>query len=233
MRGKHRDAARTGGETRIIPAHAGQTAAGCARPRPRPDHPRACGANMQGFARGLSNGGSSPRMRGKQRRLLLPGAVVRIIPAHAGQTSAPTRHFPTCSDHPRACGANPWLEGTLAQVGGSSPRMRGKQAQAHELPRSGRIIPAHAGQTRAWWNARARGSDHPRACGANIRRTMSATTPNGSSPRMRGKHSSHAVDVLATRIIPAHAGQTICHMVDFQDDADHPRACGANALMND
>ena len=106
MRGKHDGFQIAGLDGRIIPAHAGQTNACPYGKRSKPDHPRACGANALSAAVRSVISGSSPRMRGKQRGVRIGNGGVRIIPAHAGQTSA--NHVPLffCSDHPRACGAN-------------------------------------------------------------------------------------------------------------------------------
>ena len=52
-----------------------------------PDHPRACGANQSGRVGFGRAGGSSPRMRGKPTACRRSAARMRIIPAHAGQTS--------------------------------------------------------------------------------------------------------------------------------------------------
>ena len=71
---------------RIIPAHAGQTPAMPHRAGSSPDHPRACGANLKSRRESLGLTGSSPRMRGKLRRLGRTMGHRRIIPAHAGQT---------------------------------------------------------------------------------------------------------------------------------------------------
>ena len=92
--------------SRIIPAHAGQTHAGHAAFMFDADHPRACGANHMSFGRSVIQVGSSPRMRGKRYGEANGTVTMRIIPAHAGQTS--TRGVPSTStsDHPRACGAN-------------------------------------------------------------------------------------------------------------------------------
>ena len=73
-------------DTRIIPAHAGQTSVSMPAGVSNPDHPRACGANETILPPRHVQIGSSPRMRGKP---LICGAkpnCVRIIPAHAGQT---------------------------------------------------------------------------------------------------------------------------------------------------
>ena len=87
MRGKPHRATGPFHAVRIIPAHAGQTGERPSNARPLADHPRACGANLQlveGF--GGSFFGSSPRMRGKLLNCATPVEILRIIPAHAGQT---------------------------------------------------------------------------------------------------------------------------------------------------
>ena len=71
---------------RIIPAHAGQTRHHQTCRRPRPDHPRACGANKRSVDLQGSGVGSSPRMRGKHDVSKGARQRRRIIPAHAGQT---------------------------------------------------------------------------------------------------------------------------------------------------
>ena len=91
---------------RIIPAHAGQTGGRWRLRRARPDHPRACGANTVQGAAFAGVVGSSPRMRGKHVLGDTPFVRIRIIPAHAGQTSTPMSVPCSISDHPRACGAN-------------------------------------------------------------------------------------------------------------------------------
>ena len=126
MRGKRVTV--TGGDTdsRIIPAHAGQT------PRLIPavgfqaDHPRACGANLSNACDLTNPYGSSPRMRGKQQRSQPLQPRLRIIPAHAGQTQIIPHNPPMTPDHPRACGANNSVLSRSNPGYGSSPRMRGK-----------------------------------------------------------------------------------------------------------
>ena len=167
-------------------------------------------------------------MRGKPARGLSRKGRPRIIPAHAGQTTWRSCAASNPADHPRACGANKGAGGNLNGRYGSSPRMRGKPHQRVMPPAGRRIIPAHAGQTRALARPDQRRTDHPRACGANSSGAFSMIRLIGSSPRMRGKRvGSVPVGILA-RIIPAHAGQTQSHQRNGKEDADHPRACGAN-----
>ena len=106
MRGKHTCGAVVIVNVRIIPAHAGQTAARVRTSHPHKDHPRACGANEAGHRLDSDRQGSSPRMRGKRHRLGVGTLRSRIIPAHAGQTPALNGIMWSSSDHPRACGAN-------------------------------------------------------------------------------------------------------------------------------
>ena len=147
MRGKPQAGHRRAHWLRIIPAHAGQTAALTGMGLAYADHPRTCGANPCHIPFTWLMVGSSPHMRGKRTVRDLRTPHRRIIPAHAGQTLLPltSRHVRT--DHPRTCGAN--ADETLAHLHqvGSSPHMRGKPVRSGRPTRRVRIIPAHAGQT--------------------------------------------------------------------------------------
>ena len=173
--------------------------------------------------------GSSPRMRGKLNYVINKANEIRIIPAHAGQTYRFLVPLGPDSDHPRACGANTLCFVRLTGDFGSSPRMRGKQVLPLTLGVERRIIPAHAGQTGCRRAGACRIADHPRACGANTRGTVSGLKRNGSSPRMRGKPRPMRPHGRRHRIIPAHAGQTCSVTRRRRAGSDHPRACGANA----
>ena len=167
-------------------------------------------------------------MRGKRSGWRTNPTASRIIPAHAGQTTNDVTFASRDTDHPRACGANGAGGQGQGRERGSSPRMRGKRVRPARERRAGRIIPAHAGQTRWGWPVVGAWSDHPRACGANLADGFRPVVDAGSSPRMRGK----LIDVAAmdgeVRIIPAHAGQTGFGVGAIIFHPDHPRACGAN-----
>ena len=126
MRGKLFGTPDTWNHPRIIPAHAGQTHRQTIRDSSRADHPRACGANQLRQSRYSPPGGSSPRMRGKRFVPWDTQPILRIIPAHAGQTRNACMNGPAFSDHPRACGANSGSRLPSTSTSGSSPRMRGK-----------------------------------------------------------------------------------------------------------
>ena len=86
VRGKRGRRLRRRPDRRIIPARAGQTAAGARGRAGWPDHPRACGANKTISKNEGITDGSSPRVRGKHRRRTFACPLLRIIPARAGQT---------------------------------------------------------------------------------------------------------------------------------------------------
>ena len=229
MRGKPSTRGLQGTRRRIIPAHAGQTTSGLPGSVTSSDHPRACGANVEMHASLGSHVGSSPRMRGKLICRFCRRCRMRIIPAHAGQTTRTTSCPARYPDHPRACGANLGKIGSLFGSFGSSPRMRGKR-RPRPCPRTPvRIIPAHAGQTNSVPAKRSSHADHPRACGANGQQFLTNLGTFGSSPRMRGKPRLERDDSRTRRIIPAHAGQTSRTPTPTPTVSDHPRACGANA----
>ena len=170
-------------------------------------------------------------MRGKLRHRHRQHAGRRIIPARAGQTAGHSRIGAPCTDHPRACGANCGIDIANTQADGSSPRVRGKRSSSSLSARRSRIIPARAGQTSCSVLQVNRRADHPRACGANDMRKLRSFAKDGSSPRVRGKHRRVLAGRLATRIIPARAGQTTAHRDVTRTASDHPRACGANTLL--
>ena len=111
--------------------------------------------------------------------------------------------------------------------------MRGKPRQVQSSGTPVRIIPARAGQTRTTGRPSPPATDHPRACGANLTGGRPDDTVGGSSPRVRGKLGSGALNELNERIIPARAGQTIQASAPEAYAPDHPRACGANWLTSD
>ncbi len=171
-------------------------------------------------------------MRGKLMCTGRGSVSARIIPAHAGQTVEQGVDGVEFADHPRACGANAETRFDYVAHRGSSPRMRGKLTVLGDAIGQVRIIPAHAGQTPGARVCVALVADHPRACGANSSLPCSLLPAVGSSPRMRGKLDGFTAAAKPARIIPAHAGQTAFGSSRRRGEADHPRACGANARID-
>ena len=106
------------------------------------------------------------------------------------------------------------------------PRMRGTPVILMTGWRRIRIIPAHAGNSRQRAAVDGWMADHPRACGELNVYGVYSTVADGSSPRMRGTRDCHYRALTVSRIIPAHAGNSMCRITTIQCSSDHPRACG-------
>ena len=71
----------------ITPAHAGKSAEYIDNTKHTEDHPRTCGEKSAKSMFFLSEEGSPPHMRGKERCLNSVQMPLRITPAHAGKRS--------------------------------------------------------------------------------------------------------------------------------------------------
>ena len=91
----------------LIPAHAGKTSGAELSPSSDEAHPRSRGENVFMIVVVATLTGSSPLTRGKHVGRQSVIVSVRLIPAHAGKTTRPTR--PPCrrEAHPRSRGENP------------------------------------------------------------------------------------------------------------------------------
>ena len=88
----------------ITPAHAGNSAGGGLFFCVVRDHPRTCGEQYRlkmHFNRVL---GSPPHMRGTVALGCVIGVLLRITPAHAGNSTDGLQRFILSEDHPRTCG---------------------------------------------------------------------------------------------------------------------------------
>ena len=132
--------------------------------------------------------GSSPLTRGKQGHLHASAGQARLIPAHAGKTTRPTRRPCRREAHPRSRGENHLVPGTTFRYHGSSPLTRGKPPQDSGLACPLRLIPAHAGKTRLATLPLVLREAHPRSRGENFALDSRRRTQLGSSPLTRGKH---------------------------------------------
>ena len=165
-------------------------------------------------------------MRGTRERTSGAAGLVRIIPAHAGNSTRSPCLTCRTTDHPRACGELFSVAMNTGSVCGSSPRMRGTLQCVHGRPPQVRIIPAHAGNSPTRSCRADSGRDHPRACGELGNLTCSDNPHRGSSPRMRGTPVPTSPSSRVPRIIPAHAGNSPWPPPTGHQGADHPRACG-------
>ena len=206
MRGTLRRDRFAGVDLRIIPAHAGNSAPPGSATRADPDHPRACGELALCLRHSSVFTGSSPRMRGTPELIWQRFGDDRIIPAHAGNSSATAVSMLTEPDHPRACGELCRTLSVGCIANGSSPRMRGTRTMRRSSSRTS--------------------TDHPRACGELSPSGALCAALYGSSPRMRGTLDVDRLFGGALRIIPAHAGNSCAAPSAIPPSPDHPRACG-------
>ena len=72
-------------------------------------------------------------------------AVLRITPAHAGNSPYQDLPSTSCRDHPRTCGEQASYQTNGDTCRGSPPHMRGTARVAPSAKAESRITPAHAG----------------------------------------------------------------------------------------
>ena len=214
----------------IIPAYAGSTCPRSASSGEGRDHPRVCGEHSLRCDFRNPRLGSSPRMRGA------PGEHIRdlvrqgIIPAYAGSTDAPREPRQLGEDHPRVCGEHSLRCDFRNPRLGSSPRMRGAHNERDDVELGVGIIPAYAGSTRRQLVFTYPHRDHPRVCGEHAPASTRRLVARGSSPRMRGAHTTGADNSFSDGIIPAYAGSTSERPSCRCRTWDHPRVCGEHRL---
>ena len=150
--------------------------------------------------------GSSPRLRGTERRRRIKKRLMRIIPAFAGNSCQEQQERRTGSDHPRVCG-----EQGAGEVHVEKPV---------------RIIPAFAGNSKAGKPTRRPAADHPRVCGEQCGDGGPRNPSRGSSPRLRGTDEAADAGDAGHRIIPAFAGNSDVPRPMLFHWPDHPRVCG-------
>ena len=152
---------------RLIPAHAGKTLGRRQPPVTYSAHPRSRGENLSDGHELACARGSSPLTRGKQRPRNARHEDARLIPAHAGKTSARV---------------------TRAFLPGAHLRSRGENVsfRFRREPLS-RLIPAHAGKTPVFTIALLYRRAHPRSRGENHTGLATPIPTTGSSPLTRGK----------------------------------------------
>ena len=207
-RGKRPHVRRLVGEERLIPAHAGKTGRAGLFPSSPEAHPRSRGENHFYLPRPKRPRGSSPLTRGKPVNNERAEGHSGLIPAHAGKTKtcgACLSHSPA---HPRSRGENELTDYVGDDDNGSSPLTRGKLVAALTALGIARLIPAHAGKTRARGVCRVAHAAHPRSRGENNGQPGQKLVLRGSSPLTRGKRRGDSRCFLRVRLIPAHAGKT-------------------------
>ena len=113
-------------------------------------------------------------------------ASLRIIPARAGFTPAPTATPPQDEDHPRSRGVYRSPDLTADTKDGSSPLARGLLGEVLTIKDIIGIIPARAGFTYSRRRRTRVRKDHPRSRGVYELSHLVCSDFEGSSPLARG-----------------------------------------------
>ena len=145
MRGTANQAGASLGVLGIIPACAGNRTSCFVTKQLLRDHPRVCGEQGQRVPPNPRKGGSSPRVRGTDSRLIFRCNNGGIIPACAGNRVSRVTKMHSRRDHPRVCGEQNSFAYMVRQSEGSSPRVRGTDDLRHTYATIAGIIPACAG----------------------------------------------------------------------------------------
>ena len=217
-RGKRRVPRRVFLREGLIPAHAGKTRCKSSKPTSATAHPRSRGENTCWPSTRSISRGSSPLTRGKRKHRRQSRRARRLIPAHAGKTSAMTLDAVHWWAHPRSRGENRAAFHRFAWWFGSSPLTRGKHHHDHpDRPPRG-LIPAHAGKTPRPAPRGASAWAHPRSRGENTSLRTRSALRVGSSPLTRGKPSGPLGSRGRSGLIPAHAGKTLPDLRFYRAD---------------
>ena len=162
----------TPGETRFIPACAGNGLTLPSPSSPRTVHPRVCGERLDPGDDQGQEFGSSPRVRGTDRWRAADRARRRFIPACAGNGSCCSSKRRCRPVHPRVCGERLRAGATSEPSTGSSPRVRGTATDGDRPRRMFRFIPACAGNGGVARALADKTTVHPRVCGERTNRML-------------------------------------------------------------
>ena len=119
--------------SRITPACAGNSRAGCYMYRRCEDHPRVCGEQKSMSLQTCILLGSPPRVRGTDKGYPCCRMRRRITPACAGNSGIISFICNFFKDHPRVCGEQPGGGAASPDRGGSPPRVRGTAAVLQDV----------------------------------------------------------------------------------------------------
>ena len=176
--------------------------------------------------------GSAPRLRGRDHLSSRIVTAYGISPAPAGKRSCGYALRSCRTDQPRACGEEDFMVAGCSRVGGSAPRLRGREFDTWAAHLPDRISPAPAGKSQVhgiqWDILR----DQPRACGEEVNLVGPANVLRGSAPRLRGRVRAIGRYHVRHWISPAPAGKSTQPGPNCLHVQDQPRACGEEPRTN-
>ena len=214
-----------------IPACAGEPRQGGHLRWPHWVYPRVCGGAMPGARMVAVRNGLSPRVRGShdQRRDRQVG--IRSIPACAGEPFQGRRAHRRRWVYPRVCGGATATANGILNLLGLSPRVRGSQHHVLLSNRTGRSIPACAGEPAFKRCDCGERRVYPRVCGGAGGGGTNPSTYDGLSPRVRGSPLRPWACRTKARSIPACAGEPMRRVLYRNQHRVYPRVCGGAAAI--
>ncbi len=150
----------------------------------------------------------------------------RFIPACAGNGSLPRSSARPNPVHPRLRGERQAAPFSAQALDGSSPPARGTAPRTPGQVGPCRFIPACAGNGRCAVARCRTYAVHPRLRGERHSSCRTGRTLNGSSPPARGTGPHPVADVVASRFIPACAGNGTAPCASTRARSVHPRLRG-------
>ena len=130
---------------RVIPACAGNRASACTPAPDPPGHPCVCGEQLDLNIESLISNGSSLRVRGTGPHDRNRAALMRVIPACAGNSAGGDARPHLYAGHPCVCGEQVTDPSSFTDRSGSSLRVRGTGLVTALVRELKRVIPACAG----------------------------------------------------------------------------------------
>ena len=206
MRGNQPEPCHRLGNTRSIPACAGEPQTPVAERFAVGVYPRVCGGTCIRNSRVRPRQGLSPRVRGN--------------PSDGGSDAGPAGSIP-------ACAGDPWFTEECKSVSKVYPRVCGGPPP-ETAPPSGKIgsIPACAGEPNPGAERRCYQKVYPRVCGGTIPMLTDIPEGVGLSPRVRGNQVHRRRSVPRAGSIPACAGEPIYAGLTIFAVGVYPRVCG-------
>ena len=174
------------GGRRLIPARAGNTRETQNGTPYLTAHPRSRGEHSREYSVIGCLLGSSPLARGPLTPRARGVAIIRLIPARAGNTLSMFLEWRLFTAHPRSRGEH-FHDASATRAGaGSSPLARGTLRKVSYALGPSRLIPARAGNTQVEGFADFSASAHPRSRGEHGYEGFALAHCFGSSPLARG-----------------------------------------------
>ena len=173
--------------------------------------------------------GLSPLTRGTLLKEHLGAFNNRFIPAHAGNTGPRRNDAARLPVYPRSRGEHCSSIKKLLASCGLSPLTRGTLHCNKAHSDQCRFIPAHAGNTSAFFCASASSAVYPRSRGEHHFQPHHSNSTRGLSPLTRGTLMIPQIFGMRGRFIPAHAGNTNMISGFLCGSPVYPRSRGEHA----